>query len=131
MKLFWPALGQRKTSLLIFLWKRRTISIVFLATKLFIMAWFRREHNVEFHATTRLQKNRFTATISVPSSRTPRFSVKNFNFWHMLLWDIWSNSRLIELRRSGFLWMRCHRKPQTRKKTIKGVWLSIFTCRWW
>ena len=31
LKLFWPILGQRETSLVIFLWKMRTISVVFLA----------------------------------------------------------------------------------------------------
>ena len=31
LKPFWPILGQRKTSLVIFLWKRRTRSVVFLA----------------------------------------------------------------------------------------------------
>ena len=31
-------LGQRKTSLVVFLWKRRTSSVVFLAKILFIMA---------------------------------------------------------------------------------------------
>ena len=40
-KLFWPILGQRKTSLVVFLWKRRKSSVVFLATILFLMAYIR------------------------------------------------------------------------------------------
>ena len=36
----WPILDQRKTSLVVFLWKRRTCSVVFLATILFqIIIW--------------------------------------------------------------------------------------------
>ena len=40
-KLFWLTLGQRKTSLVIFLWKRRMSSVVFMAKILFLMAWYR------------------------------------------------------------------------------------------
>ena len=36
-----PILGQRKTSLVVFLWKRRTSSVVFLTTILFLMAQYR------------------------------------------------------------------------------------------
>ena len=41
LKLFWPILGQRKTSLVIFLWKSRTNPVVFLATILFLIAYIR------------------------------------------------------------------------------------------
>ena len=41
LKHFWPTLGQRKTSLVIFLWKRRTSSVVFLAIILFLMVWYK------------------------------------------------------------------------------------------
>ena len=34
----WPILGQRKTRLVVFLWKRRRSLVVFLATILFLMA---------------------------------------------------------------------------------------------
>ena len=39
--LFWFILGQRKTSLVVFLWKRKTSWVVFLATILFLMAYIR------------------------------------------------------------------------------------------
>ena len=39
LKLFWPIMGQRKTSLVIFLCKRRTSSVVFLAIILFLVAY--------------------------------------------------------------------------------------------
>ena len=41
LMLFWPILGQRKISLVIFLWKRRTSSVVFLATILFLIAYIK------------------------------------------------------------------------------------------
>ena len=34
LMLFWPILGQRKTSLVVFLWKRSTSSVVFLSTNI-------------------------------------------------------------------------------------------------
>ena len=40
LMLFWPILGQRKTNTVVFLWKRRTSSVVFLATILFLIAWY-------------------------------------------------------------------------------------------
>ena len=41
LKHFWLILDQKKISLVVFLWKRRTNSVVYLATILFIMAWYR------------------------------------------------------------------------------------------
>ena len=38
---FWGILGQRKTSLVVFLWKKRTSLVVFLATILFLMTYIR------------------------------------------------------------------------------------------
>ena len=40
LMIFWHILGQRKNSLVVFLWKRKTSLIVFLATILFLMALF-------------------------------------------------------------------------------------------
>ena len=39
LMLFWPILGQRKTSLVVFLWKMRSSLVVFLATILFLIAY--------------------------------------------------------------------------------------------
>ena len=39
--LFWPIFGQRKTSLVVFLWKMRTSSFVFLITMIFLIAYMR------------------------------------------------------------------------------------------
>ena len=41
LKHFWSILSQRKSSLVVFLWKRRTSSVVFLATILFQMVYIR------------------------------------------------------------------------------------------
>ena len=41
LKFFWLIFGQRKTSLVIFLCKRRKSSVVFLSKILFLMAWYR------------------------------------------------------------------------------------------
>ena len=41
LMLFWLILGQRKTSLFVFLWKRRMSSVAFLATILFLLAYIR------------------------------------------------------------------------------------------
>ena len=40
LMLFWPILGKRKTSLVVFVWKRRISSVVFLASTLFLMALY-------------------------------------------------------------------------------------------
>ena len=37
LMLFWPIFGQRKTSLVVFLWKMKKSSVVFLATILFLI----------------------------------------------------------------------------------------------
>ena len=41
LMLFWLILGQRKISLVAFLWKNRTSSVVFLTTMLFLIAYIR------------------------------------------------------------------------------------------
>ena len=52
--LFWLTLGQRKSSLVVFLWKRRTSSVVFLATILFLMSWYRLLETIFAKKTTKL-----------------------------------------------------------------------------
>ena len=52
--LFWAILGQRKTSLVVFLWKIRTSSVVFSATILFLMAWYRPLEIILAKKTTKL-----------------------------------------------------------------------------
>ena len=52
--LFRPILGQRKTSLVIFLFRWRTSSVVFLSTILFLMAYIRQLEMILAKKTTEL-----------------------------------------------------------------------------
>ena len=53
LMVFWPILDQRKTSLVFFLWKRRTSSVVFWSI-LFLMAWYKTLEVILFKKNTEI-----------------------------------------------------------------------------
>ena len=81
LKHFWSILGQRKTSLVIFLWRRRTSSVVFVATILFLMAYIRPLEIIVAKKTTELfllfHKNITKLVFLFPNMGQKSFKVLN------------------------------------------------------